>query len=308
MEADVYPAIHDNYQYFAASPLTQDEPASGRSTAGRRAVSGTSTALDLLPLPRRVLQRHAPTRSPRRPTAFDATGDLGRREGDPRNEQRRQVFDPGDRARIPTAHERGLSPSVFRQFGVGQRRSPADWYKDGDPVSVPPGILIRVQLRSTQRHHGVRPTLADDPHVEQLLVFFKPGPSATTLDFTLDFPRSRSPGADGTVLSEQQRRLVRAAGDRAATERRRQPCRRDPSTTPPSAGSIVVVTNASTRFMTMQHRRQPRSRSPAAGDAVKTTSPTNGLPLDRSTSTSGASARSSPRCTRPVHRAEPRAC
>jgi hypothetical protein len=238
MEADVYPAIHDNYQYFPTSPLSKTNP--HRPIDRWSPQDGTQYGSWIF---FRFLAEyftdttHPITTAPSPAFVHEIWQDA---KATPR------TIDGGEYSTeaIKTflaAHSADF-PSVFRQFGVANA-APGAWYKDGAlfntragqayPVnSVPGGASGPADLGMT--------------HMSNDYWFFKPSSGATTLDVAANFPMElTSPRATvlrfdvGVPDPVEQEIVLDANGDGSLSA-----ITFDSSVTKVA----VVVTNASTRF------------------------------------------------------------
>jgi hypothetical protein len=238
MEADVYPGIHDNYQYFPVSPISKSNPhrpvdrfASDGTQYGSwifirflaEYFTDTTHPLTTAPSPAFVRQMWVKAK------AIPGTIDGGRY-----STQAIESF----------LDARGEAfPSVFRQFGAANA-APAAWYRDGDLFNTRAGQAYPV---STVDAGASGPANLKMTHMSNDYWFFKPGPSATTLDIDAHFP-SGVPGEGATVLSfdtggalvDEQEIALDGLGDGSLAG-----VTFDDSTL---SKVIVVVTNASTRF------------------------------------------------------------
>jgi hypothetical protein len=199
MEADVYPTIHDNFQYFEFSPLRPDNDSSRTSTS-----DGPWWPIDM----------------------FDANfgnqyGDwifyrfLSEYFGSPTHPNlardpsiNRQIWEKA--AAVPATNRggkystqairsaiaaRGASfDDAFAEFGWANA-SPVNWYSDG-ALYPTAGYVDRGLFGSTGSDNANRPMF----HFSNDYFLFRPGPTASTIDFDFDFPTtSRGPAA--TVLT-----------------------------------------------------------------------------------------------------------
>jgi hypothetical protein len=202
MEADVYPTIHDNFQYFTFSPLRSDNDSSRTSTS-----DGPWWPIDM----------------------FDAQfgnqyGDwifyrfLSEYFGSPTHPNpardpliNRQIWEKA--AAVPATNKggkystqairsaiaaRGASfDDAFAEFGWANA-SPVNWYSDG-ALYPTAGYVDRGLFGSTGSDNANRPMF----HFSNDYFLFRPGPTASTIDFTFDFP-TISRGSAATVLTLNQ--------------------------------------------------------------------------------------------------------
>jgi len=242
MEADVYPTIHDNYQYFPVSPLSKSNPHRPIDRWGnsRRVFDGTQYGswVFFRFLAEFFTDTTHPIATAPNPAFVheiwqDAKAIPGTTNGGEYSTEAVETF--------LAAHGEDF-PSVFRQFGVANA-APAAWYKDGAlfhtragqayPVTtVPGGASGPADLKMTHMSNDYR--------------VFKPGAGASTLDVDAHFPTAiTSPRATvlrfdiGGGIVEQEIALD-GNGDGSLAG-----VTFDPSTV---AKVVIVVTNASTRF------------------------------------------------------------
>lgn len=240
MEADVYPKIHDNYQYFPASPLSKTEPSKPIDRWEQKGLNQYGSWIFF-----RFLAEYfsSPGVHPA-PTAPNPAF----------------VKEIWDQAKAQPGTINGLQysteaiesflgangesfASIFRQFGAANA-APAQWYRDGAQFNARAG-----QRYTLNTVNGSDTGSADLPmtHMSNDYWFFKPGATATTLDIDAHFP-SGVPGEGATVLSfdsngalvDEQEIMLNGLGDGNLAG----------ITFDDSSVSkvIVVVTNASTRF------------------------------------------------------------
>jgi hypothetical protein len=237
MEADVYPGIHDNYQYFSASPLSKSNP---HRPIDRWASDGTQYGswiffrflAEFFTDPTHPVST-APNPAFVREIWVDAKATPGTIDGGEYSTEAIESF--------LDAHGETF-PSVFRQFGVANA-APAAWYKDGAHFSTRAGQAYTVNTVA-----GGSGGSADlgMTHMSNDYWFFKPGDGATMLDVHANFPSGlTSPHATvlsfdtGGAISEQEIALD-PNGDGGLPS---------PITFDSTVSKVVVVvTNASTRF------------------------------------------------------------
>ncbi len=243
MEADVYPGIHDNYQYFPLSPLSKDNPHRPIDRWGnsRQVFDGTQYGswiffrflAEYFSSPSVHPAPSAPSPSFVHEIWVDAKAIPGTIDGAEYSTEAIETFldDHGENF-----------PSLFRQFGVANA-APAAWYKDGTAFNTRAGQSYTL---NTVPGGSSGPADLKMTHMSNDYWFFKPGAGATTLDIDVDFPTAiTSPRA--TVLRfdvgdpepvEQEIPLdVDGDGSLAGVPF-------DSSV----AKVVIVVTNASTRF------------------------------------------------------------
>lgn len=236
MEADVYPAIHDNYQYFTASPLSKTNP---HRPVDRWASDGTQYGswIFFRFLAEYFTDTTHPISTAPDPTFVheiwvDAKAVPGTINGGEYSTEAIETF--------LGAHGETFPP-VFRQFGVANA-APAAWYKDGALFNTRAGQAYTVN--TVDGGSGGSADLAMT-HMSNDYWFFKPGTGASSLDIDANFPSpATSPRA--TVLSfdsgggfVQQQITLDMNGDGTVTG-----LTFDSTVTK----VVVVVTNASTRF------------------------------------------------------------
>jgi hypothetical protein len=236
-EADVYPAIHDNYQYFPASPMSKSNP---HRPVDRFASDGTQYGSWIFI---RFLAEYFT--SPTHPIAtapdpafvhtmwMKAKAIPGTINGGLYSTQAIESF-LGDHGET--------FPSVFRQFGVANV-APATWYKDGGAFKTRAGQAYTINTIDSGPGSSADLKMT---HMSNDYWFFKPGAGTTTLDVDADFPGSlMSPRATvlsfdtGGALVAQQEIVLDGSGAGSLA-----------GLTFDSTVSkvVVVVTNASTRF------------------------------------------------------------
>jgi hypothetical protein len=237
-EADVYPAIHDNYQYFASSPLSKTNPhrpidkwspSEGTQYGSwiffrflAEFFTDTTHPLATAPDPALVHEIWQ-----------DAKAIPGTIDGGEYSTEAIETF--------LAAHSEDF-PSVFRQFGVANA-APAAWYKDGAQFHTRAGQ----QYTNNPLDAGFSyPADTKMTHMSNDYWVISPGSGASTLDVDADFPSAlTSPRA--TVLSfdsggaiVEQEVALDGNGDGSLPT----PITFDNSV----ARVVIVVTNASTRF------------------------------------------------------------
>ena len=238
MEADVYPAIHDNYQYFAASPLSKTNPHRPIDRWSPQDGTQYGSWIFFRFLAEYFTDTTHPIATPPDPAFVheiwqDAKATPGTIDGGEYSTEAIETF--------LGAHSEDF-PSVFRQFGVANA-APAAWYKDGAQFHSRAG-----QSYAVNTVDGDTTGSADlgMTHMSNNYWFFKPGAGATTFGVDADFPSAvRSPrGAvvsfdtSGALVAQQEIVLDGdGVGSLAGV------------TFDGTVGKvIVVVTNASTRF------------------------------------------------------------
>jgi hypothetical protein len=241
MEADVYPTIHDNYQYFPASPLSKTRPSKPIDRWEQSGLNQYGSWIFFRFLAEYFTSPTHPMPSNTAPNAAfvreiwqDAKAVPGTINGGLYSTQAIEDFlaDHGENF-----------TSIFRQFGVANA-APAAWYRDGALFKTRAG-----QSYPLNTVNGGTTGSADLPmtHMSNDYWFFKPGATATTLDIAADFP-SGVPGEGATVLLfdtngalvDAQEISLDGFGDGGVNG----------VTFDDSSASkvIVVVTNASTQF------------------------------------------------------------
>jgi hypothetical protein len=238
MEADVYPGIHDNYQYLQTSPLSKSNP---HRPVDRWANAGTQYGSWIF---FRFLAEYfsSPGVHPA-PTApdpafvheiwVDAKAIPGTINGGEYSTEAIETF-LGDHSET--------FPSVFRQFGVANA-APAAWYRDGALFKTRPGQKYTV---NTVAGGGSGTADQGMTHMSNDYWFFTPGTGADTFDVDANFPSAvTSPRATvlsfdlGGAISETEIVLDGTGGGGLAA----------PITFDSTVSKVVVVvTNASTRF------------------------------------------------------------
>ncbi len=239
MEADVYPAIHDNYQYFSASPISKSNP---HRPIDRFASNGTQygswifirflaeyfSSPDVHPAPT------APNPTFVHEMWVDAKARPGTING----------LEYSTKAIVTFLGAHGETfPPVFRQFGVANA-APAAWYKDGAQFNTRAGQ----KYTNTALPPAGAPYAADTKmtHMSNDYWVISPGAGATTLDVDANF-RSAVTSPRATVLSfdsggaiVEQEIALDGDGDGSLPA----PIAFDSTV----AKVVIVVTNASTRF------------------------------------------------------------
>ena len=237
MEADVYPAIHDNYQYFRASPLSKTQP---NTPVDRWSKAGTQYGswiffrflAEYFSSPGVHPAASAPNPAFVHEIWVDAKAIPGTIDGGEYSTEAIETF-LGSHAET--------FPSVFRQFGVANA-APAAWYKDGALFGT------RAAQSYPNSPLGVGAFTADTKmtHMSNDYWVMHPGTGASTLDVDANFPSAiTSPRA--TVLSfpssggiVEQEIALNGTGDGGLPS----PIAFDGTVNK----VIIVVTNASTRF------------------------------------------------------------
>jgi hypothetical protein len=239
MEADVYPAIHDNYQYFRASPLSKTTPLKpidqwedgGLNQYGSwiffRFLAEYFSSPGVHPAPT------APNPAFVHEIWMDAKAQPGTIKGLEYSTQAIETFlgNHGETFR-----------SVFRHFGVANA-APAAWYKDGALFNTRAGQKYGV---STVDAGASGPADLAMKHMSNDYRFFKPGAGADTFDVDANFP-SAVTNPRATVLSfdsggsiTETEITLDGNGDGGLAA---------PITFDSTVSKVViVVTNASTRF------------------------------------------------------------
>jgi hypothetical protein len=242
MEADVYPTIHDNYQYFPLSPLSKTDPHRPIDRWGNSRTVFDGTQYGSWIFFRFLAEYFTNTTHPIstapnpmfvREIWNDAKAVPNTTNGGEYSTEAIETF--------LAAHGESF-PSVFRQFGVANA-APAAWYKDGALFKTRAGQAYTVNPLDggSARSADLKMT-----HMSNDYWFFKPGTGASALDIDADFPSAvTSPRA--TVLSfdsggaiVEQEIALDGNGDGSLPS----PITFDSSI----AKVVVVVTNASTRF------------------------------------------------------------
>ena len=237
MEADVYPAIHDNYQYFPASPLSKTKP---HLPVDRWGSGGTQYGswIFIRFLEEFFSDTTHPLPAPADPTLVhelwvDAKAIPGTIDGGEYSTEAIETFlsDHGE-----------TFPSVFRQFGVANA-APAAWYRNGASFQTRAG---QKYTANTIPGGSSGPADLGMTHMSNDYWFFKPGTGADTFDLDANFPSAvTSPRA--TVLSfdtggsiTETEVTLSGTGDGGLVA---------PITFDSTVSKVVVVvTNASTRF------------------------------------------------------------
>ncbi|HKO21407.1 MAG TPA: MXAN_6640 family putative metalloprotease [Candidatus Eisenbacteria bacterium] len=238
MEADVYPAIHDNYQYFSSSPLSKTNP---HLPIDRWANDGTQYGSWIF---FRFLAEYfsSPGVHPA-PTvpnpAFvheiwvHAKATPGTTEGGEYSTEAIEAF-------LDDHSE--TFPSVFRQFGVANA-APAAWYKDGAQFNT---RAAQGYTKNPLDAGFSYPADTGMTHMSNNYWIVSPGTGATTLDIDADFPSDlTSPRATvltfptGGGIVEQEIAL-----DSNGIGSLPSPITFDGTVNK----VVIVVTNASTRF------------------------------------------------------------
>jgi len=238
MEADVYPSIHDNYQYLSASPLSKTNP---HRPVDRWASDGTQYGSWIFI---RFLEEYFsdtthPITVPPDPTLVreiwdDARAQPGTINGLEYSTEAIETFLDG--------HNNETFPSVFRQFGVANA-APAAWYKNGASFNTRAGQKYTVNLVDAP---ASGPADLGLTHMSTNYWFFRPDTNASTFDVDANFPSAvTSPRA--TVLSfdtggniTETEITLDGNGDGGLAA---------PITFDSTVSKVViVVTNASTRF------------------------------------------------------------
>jgi hypothetical protein len=237
MEADVYPGIHDNYQYFPVSPISKSNP---HRPIDRWAPDGTQYGSWIFI---RFLAEYftdtthpiatAPNPAFVRTMWVKAKAVPGTINGGPYSTQAIESF---------LADHSETFPSVFRQFGVANA-APAAWYKDGAQFNTRAGqAYANTALDAGSSYNKDRGMT----HMSNDYWVIRPGTGASTLDIDANFPGAdTSPRA--TVLSfptgggiVEQEIALDGSGDGSLPS---------PITFDSTVSKVVVVvTNASTRF------------------------------------------------------------
>jgi hypothetical protein len=237
MEADVYPAIHDNYQYFPASPLSKKNP---DLPVDRWGSGGTQYGswIFIRFLEEFFSDTTHPLPAPADPTLVhelwvDAKAIPGTIDGGEYSTEAIETF-LGDHGET--------FPSVFRHFGVANA-APAAWYRSGALFNTRAGQKYTV---NTVAGGASGPADLGMTHMSNDYWFFKPGTGADTFDVDANFPSAvTSPRA--TVLSfdsggsiTETEIALNGTGDGGLVA---------PITFDSTVSKVaVVVTNASTRF------------------------------------------------------------
>jgi hypothetical protein len=199
MEADVYPTIPDNFQYFPASPLRPDNDSSRTSTS-----DGPWWPIDMFDAQfgnqygswifYRFLEEYFgspthpdPDRDPtinrqiwQQAAAVQATNNGGKYST--------QAIRAAIAARGDTFDD------VFAEFGWANA-SPANWYTDG-ALYPTAGYVDRGLFGNTGSDSANRPMF----HFSNDYFLFRPNPTASTIDFTFNFPDTVR-GSNATVLT-----------------------------------------------------------------------------------------------------------
>jgi hypothetical protein len=242
MEADVYPTIHDNYQYFPLSPLSKTNPHRPIDRWGNSTTVFDGTQYGSWIFFRFLAEYFTNTTHPISTTpnpAFvreiwnDAKAVPNTTNGGEYSTEAIETF--------LAAHGESF-PSVFRQFGVANA-APAAWYKDGALFKTRAGQSYTINIIDSGSGGSADLKMT---HMSNDYWFFKPGAGTTTLDVDVDFrfavtsPRATllSFNASGGIVEQEV--ALDASGD----------------TNPPVsvtfdstvAKVVIVVTNASTRF------------------------------------------------------------
>jgi mannose-6-phosphate isomerase-like protein (cupin superfamily) len=237
-EADVYPAIHDNYQYFPASPLSKTMPLKPIDRWEDNGLNQYGSWIFFRFLAEFFTDPSHPIATAPDPAFVheiwhDAKATPGTIDGGEYSTEAIESF--------LGAHGETF-PSVFRQFGVANT-APATWYKDGGAFKTRAGQAYTINTIDSGPGGSADLKMT---HMSNDYWFFTPGTGASTLDIEADFPAAAtSPRA--TVLSFD-------TGGALVDE---QEVSLDPSGVGSVAGLtfdstvskvVVVVTNASTRF------------------------------------------------------------
>jgi hypothetical protein len=239
MEADVYPAIHDNYQYLQASPLSKTNPhrpidrfspqegTQYGSWIFFRFLAEYFSSLGVHPAPT------APNPAFVKEIWVDAKALPGTTDGGEYSTEAIETF---------LGNHAETFPSVFRQFGVANA-APAAWYKDGSQFST----RAAQRYANTALSPGSYNADTKMTHMSNDYWVIHPGSGASTLDIDANFPSAiTSPRAtvlsfnDGGGIVEQEIALD-GNGDGGLLA---------PITFDSTVSKVViVVTNASTRFI-----------------------------------------------------------
>ncbi len=239
MEADVYPGIHDNYQYFSASPLSKTNPHRPIDRWSPEDGTQYGSWIFFRFLAEYFTDTTHPISTAPNPAFVheiwvDAKALPGTIDGQEYSTEAIETF--------LAAHSEDF-PSVFRQFGVANA-APAAWYKDGGLFKTRAGQGYAVNALDGGASGSADLKMT---HMSNDYSLFRPGTGATTLDVDTDFP-SAVPGEGATVLSfdtggalvDEQEIALNGFGDGSVTG----------VTFDDGAVSkvILVVTNGSTRF------------------------------------------------------------
>ena len=239
MEADVYPRIHDNYQYFPASPLSKTTPSKPIDRWEAQGLNQYGSWIFFRFLAEFFTDTTHPIATAPNPLLVHEIWDDAKAVPDTTFGGEYSTQAVGS---FLADHGENF-PSIFRQFGVANA-APVAWYKDGALFNtragqsyvvnpVPAGGGGSADLKMT--------------HMSNNYWFFKPGVGATALDIDVNFPSDvTSPRAtvlrfdSGVAKPVEQEIALDPSGDTTA-----------PITV--TFGStvskvVIVVTNASTRF------------------------------------------------------------
>jgi hypothetical protein len=242
MEADVYPSIHDNYQYFPLSPLSKSNPHRPIDRWGNSRTVFDGTQYGSWIFFRFLAEFFTDTTHPIATApnpAFvheiwqDAKAVPKTTNGGEYSTEAIETF--------LGAHSEDF-PSILRQFGVANA-APAAWYKDGALFKTRAGQSYAVKPLDAGFSY---PADTKMTHMSNDYWVLTPGAGASTLDVDADFPSAvTSPRA--TVLSfnagggiVEQEIALDGNGDGSLPA----PITFDSTV----AKVVIVVTNASTRF------------------------------------------------------------
>ena len=298
----MYRSIHDNYQYFAASPLSQVANPWRPIDMFHPDCGEPVRRLDLLPLPCEILwQRHPPVDGA---ATLSINRQIWEQRRPCRDEQRRDVLDSGDHGAIADRTDRSTAlRRLSFASSAARTRSPR------------PGTRTAASIRPLDSQRAVTTAIRMDPGCAELAGMFhmandyvrlEPG-GRDLVDYRhVDFPSPSTepratvhPGTTTTARldSDRARPSIRQRRTHAAVQRIRS------TTTTVEGRPRLSRTRA--RSFSMQQRHESVRCHGNPLDELRRPRPRSST--SRSTSTSGARARWSPRCTRPARRAEPRA-
>ena len=273
MEADVYGSIHDNFQYFAESPLRHQntntdgpwwpvdmfDPDFGNQYGDWiffrfleeyfGSATHPSTARDAS-INRQIWNQAK---------AVPGTNNGGMYSTQAITAAIAARTDPITSTPADFSH-------VFANFGWANAK-PAAWYKDGDQYPSA-GFVNRGFFGSGDSDAQNWPMF----HFANDYVLFKPDATSSTIDFTLNFPPTAE-GANGTILVLNNNGtvvptdlgpLLSISGDAAVNG--------VPFDDATVAGVVLVITNDSVAMIIAARTASARSRSPAAATRSTTSS------------------------------------